>query len=83
MGAGAMQFHKYHALGNDYLVMNPAEIGKELTEDEVDALRSQFVMLKSIQCLAFAGIFILFTKPLDILDPGFILTFSLSAGITS
>lgn len=30
-----MQFHKYHALGNDYLVMNPAEIGRELTHEEV------------------------------------------------
>ena len=30
-----MEFHKYHALGNDYLVMNPAEVGRELTDAEV------------------------------------------------
>lgn len=35
MGAATMEFHKYHALGNDYLVMNPAEVGRELTEAEV------------------------------------------------
>ena len=30
-----MKFYKYHGLGNDYLVMNPAEIGRELTPDEI------------------------------------------------
>lgn len=30
-----MKFYKYHGLGNDYLVMNPAEIGRELTTDEI------------------------------------------------
>jgi len=30
-----MKFYKYHALGNDYLVMNPAEIGRDLTTEEV------------------------------------------------
>ncbi|MBN1464576.1 diaminopimelate epimerase [candidate division KSB1 bacterium] len=30
-----MRFYKYHGLGNDYLVMNPAEIGRELTLDEI------------------------------------------------
>jgi len=28
-------FYKYHALGNDYIVMNPAEVGKSLTEESV------------------------------------------------
>ena len=26
-------FHKYHALGNDYIVLNPGEFGEELTAD--------------------------------------------------
>ena len=30
-----MQFTKYHGLGNDYIVMNPASIGRELTRDEI------------------------------------------------
>ena len=34
-----MRFHKYHALGNDYLVMNPAELdlpaGATLTPEQV------------------------------------------------
>ena len=30
-----MKFYKYHGLGNDYLVMNPTEIGRELTPDEI------------------------------------------------
>ena len=29
-----MTFYKYHALGNDYIVMNPAEIGRDLTISE-------------------------------------------------
>ncbi len=33
--------------------------------------------------IAFSGIFILLLSPLDILNPGFILTFTLSAGITA
>jgi len=28
-------FYKYHALGNDYIVMNPAEVGEPLTEKSV------------------------------------------------
>jgi diaminopimelate epimerase len=30
-----LKFYKYHGLGNDYIVMNPAEIGRELTLDEI------------------------------------------------
>ena len=30
-----MHFYKYHGLGNDYIVMNPAEIGRELRQDEI------------------------------------------------
>ncbi len=30
-----MQFSKYHGLGNDYIVMNPAAIGRELGRDEI------------------------------------------------
>lgn len=30
-----MKFYKYHGLGNDYIVMNPAEIGKELSDNEI------------------------------------------------
>ncbi|MBN1561546.1 diaminopimelate epimerase [candidate division KSB1 bacterium] len=30
-----MKFYKYHGLGNDYLVMNPAEIGRDLTIEEI------------------------------------------------
>lgn len=33
-----MRFHKYHGLGNDYLVMNPAETGRELTREEIIAV---------------------------------------------
>ncbi len=32
-----MKFYKYHALGNDYLVLDPAEF-KELTEDQIRRL---------------------------------------------
>lgn len=30
-----MKFYKYHGLGNDYIVMNPAEIGRDLTAAEI------------------------------------------------
>jgi len=30
-----MHFYKYHGLGNDYIVMDPAEVGRELTESEI------------------------------------------------
>lgn len=30
-----MKFYKYHGLGNDYIVMNPAEIGRELNTNEI------------------------------------------------
>ena len=30
-----MHFYKYHGLGNDYIVMDPAEVGRELTEAEI------------------------------------------------
>ncbi len=30
-----MRFAKYHGLGNDYLVLDPADVGRELTEKEV------------------------------------------------
>jgi diaminopimelate epimerase len=30
-----MRFHKYHGLGNDYLVMDPREIGRELSPREI------------------------------------------------
>ncbi len=30
-----MQFQKYHALGNDYLVLNPAELNQHLNADEI------------------------------------------------
>ena len=30
-----MQFVKYHGLGNDYIVINPATLGRELSRDEV------------------------------------------------
>lgn len=30
-----MRFYKYHGLGNDYLVMNPDEIGRDLTDTEI------------------------------------------------
>lgn len=30
-----MKFYKYHGLGNDYIVMNPDEIGRELSEDQI------------------------------------------------
>jgi len=33
-----MQFFKYHALGNDYIVLNPADIGKELTLPQVQLI---------------------------------------------
>jgi diaminopimelate epimerase len=30
-----MKFYKYHGLGNDYIVMNPSEIGRDLTRKEI------------------------------------------------
>jgi len=30
-----VKFYKYHGLGNDYLVMNPAEVRRELTPQEI------------------------------------------------
>lgn len=33
-----MQFYKYHGLGNDYLVMNPAEIERDLAKKEIIAI---------------------------------------------
>jgi diaminopimelate epimerase len=33
-----MRFYKYHGLGNDYLVMDPRELGRELTPREVRAI---------------------------------------------
>ncbi len=30
-----MRFHRYHGLGNDYLVMDPGEIGRDLTAGEI------------------------------------------------
>jgi len=30
-----MRFHRYHGLGNDYLVMDPAEVGRELSAREI------------------------------------------------
>jgi len=30
-----MRFAKYHGLGNDYIVLDPADVGRELTEKEV------------------------------------------------
>ncbi|MBN2009773.1 diaminopimelate epimerase [candidate division KSB1 bacterium] len=33
-----MTFYKYHALGNDYIVMNPAETGSELTTQEIQTI---------------------------------------------
>ena len=30
-----MRFYKYHGLGNDYIVMNPGEIGRLLTDKEI------------------------------------------------
>ncbi len=30
-----MKFYKYHGLGNDYIVMDPKDIGRDLTTDEV------------------------------------------------
>ncbi|MBN2103298.1 diaminopimelate epimerase [bacterium] len=33
-----MQFFKYHGLGNDYLVMNPEQIGRDLSEKEIIAI---------------------------------------------
>jgi diaminopimelate epimerase len=30
-----MKFFKYHGLGNDYLVMDPGDVGRDLTEDEI------------------------------------------------
>ncbi|NQT27428.1 diaminopimelate epimerase [candidate division KSB1 bacterium] len=33
-----MQFYKYHGLGNDYLVMNPSDVGRDLTREEIIAI---------------------------------------------
>jgi len=30
-----MQFHKYHALGNDYIVLDPASFGNTLTDEKI------------------------------------------------
>jgi len=30
-----MRFHRYHGLGNDYLVMDPLEVGRELSPREI------------------------------------------------
>lgn len=30
-----MRFHRYHGLGNDYLVMDPREVGRDLTPREI------------------------------------------------
>jgi diaminopimelate epimerase len=30
-----MRFHRYHGLGNDYLVMDPRDVGRELTAREI------------------------------------------------
>ncbi|MCF2947879.1 diaminopimelate epimerase [Paraglaciecola aquimarina] len=30
-----MKFTKYHALGNDYIVIDPTDLGRELTENEI------------------------------------------------
>lgn len=34
----AMRYLKYHGLGNDYLVMDPAEIGAELSKNEIELI---------------------------------------------
>ena len=33
-----MIFYKYHALGNDYIVINPADINRELTSDQIQRI---------------------------------------------
>ena len=33
-----MRFAKYHALGNDYLVIPPAALGFELTPDKIQRI---------------------------------------------
>ncbi|MFB0520073.1 MAG: diaminopimelate epimerase [Desulfatiglandales bacterium] len=33
-----MQFHKYHALGNDYIVLNPADVGSQLTSSQIQLI---------------------------------------------
>ena len=33
-----MKFYKYHALGNDYIVMDPADLGSELTASQVQRI---------------------------------------------
>jgi diaminopimelate epimerase len=33
-----MIFYKYHALGNDYIVINPADINKDLTSDQIQRI---------------------------------------------
>ncbi len=33
-----MQFFKYHGLGNDYLVMDPARLGRELRREEIELI---------------------------------------------
>lgn len=30
-----MRFHKYHALGNDYIILEPSEVGGELTDERI------------------------------------------------
>jgi diaminopimelate epimerase len=33
-----MKYYRYHGLGNDYLVMNPGEIGRDLTNAEIERI---------------------------------------------
>ena len=33
-----MKFFKYHALGNDYIVLNPADVGGELTSSQIRSI---------------------------------------------
>lgn len=33
-----MRYSKYHGLGNDYLVLDPKQVGRELTRDEVELI---------------------------------------------
>jgi len=36
--AKTMKFYKYHALGNDYIVMDPSDVGNELVTSEVQRI---------------------------------------------
>jgi len=33
-----MKFFKYHALGNDYIVLNPGDVGDELTSSQIRSI---------------------------------------------